>query len=479
MSSRNDKTEAAIIGGGASGLACAIMLKRLRPDISVTVYEKLSNIGKKILATGNGRCNLSNTYIATDCYNGDNKIIDLILNNFGTEACLKFFSSMGLLITSEDGRIYPMSMHSSSVLQALKAECDHLNVVFRTDCQVKSIRIIGDANADSGMSNGTNSIDNRFLINDTFYSDICILALGGKAAAMHGTDGEGYKLLRSLGIRYEPIHPALTQIRTDDDTEIVKRLKGIRVRGTLTLLDACGCALQKDSGEILFTDYGVSGIPSMQISGVAAQLCTLSSNQADQSDKSEKTAAKPVMKIDLCPALRESELLEYICERIRTNPNLAVDQLLSGIMNITLASVITDVALDKNVLSGRFKKQIAENQSTKCQSGKCQGSDTAGKDFCKEIPASMLKEDDIQKIARTVKEFTLTVTGTNGYKDAQVTGGGVGSDELKPDSLQSKSVPGLFICGELLNADGLCGGYNLHFAWGSGIQAAKEVAALC
>lgn len=383
-----------IIGGGASGLACAIQLKRTLPNADVTVLEKLGTPGKKILATGNGRCNLSNTSLDSRFYNGDKSLVDLVINTFGTNDCTDFFNSLGLITTVEEGRIYPLSLNATSVLTLLLAECKNLGVEIITDTKVESVE----------------KIDNTFKIQtatSTYTSDVCIMALGGKAAAVHGTDGDGYRILKSLGIRYEQIYPALVQIKTEGDT--TRPLRGVRVHGSITV-DGLGT----ESGEIQFTDYGISGIAAMQFSGQIAKLTA--------------GGSKPVVHIDLCPQMNADEITTFIRERKVQNNSLSNEEILIGIMGEKLAKLIAS---------------SAQNDA---------------------------------EIVDKVKDFTLTAIGTNSYKDAQVTHGGVSSNSLIPRSLQAQNVPGLFICGELLNVDGMCGGYNLHFAWGSGILVAKEAA---
>ena len=187
--------KAAILGGGASGLACAIKLKNLMSDAEITVFEKLPLPGKKISATGNGRCNLSNFNMSSDFYNGDKKITDTVINNFSTIECMRFFSDLGMKLRDEDGRLYPYSMNANSVRDTLEIELKRLGITCVTGCKVQSL----------------DSCENGYIVNKKEHFDTCVLALGGKAAKAHGTDGDGYKLLKELGIRYEPISPALVR----------------------------------------------------------------------------------------------------------------------------------------------------------------------------------------------------------------------------------------------------------------------------
>ena len=384
----------AIIGGGASGLACAITLKRENKDIDVTIFEKLDQPGKKILATGNGRCNLSNFIISEEYYNGDHEIIHTVLDDFDAVNALEFFNSLGLKIRDEEGRLYPYSMNASNVVALLLKEANKLKIKINTDCKVESL-------------------DSSLTINNKHKFDKVVLALGGKAAPQHGTDGDGYKLLKNLGIKYQPISPALVQIKTEED---VRELKGVRFKGVLFLRDEDDDddkPIKFQEGELLFTDYGISGIPAMQLSGDVAQMTA----------KGEK----PLLNICFTPDLGLSDINEYLDNQI--DRGLTGEEMLYGILNEKLAHYI-------------FTKN----------------------------------NGDTNHIALDIMSLPFTAVGTKGYKEAQVTRGGVGSDELKKHSLETKKIKNLYIAGELLNVDGTCGGYNLHFAWGSGIKAAKEIA---
>lgn len=386
----------AIIGGGASGLAAAITIKREKPEIDVTILEKLDTVGKKILATGNGRCNLSNFVIQEECYNGDHDIIHTVLDDFDAVGALEFFNSLGLKIRDEDGRLYPYSMNASNVVALLKREVTNLGVKIKTNCKVESL-------------------DSNFIINGKTKYDAVILALGGKAAPQHGTDGDGYKLLKNLGIKYQPITPALVQVKVAED---VKDLKGVRFKGVLFLRDEDDDdekPIKFQEGELLFTDYGISGIPAMQLSGDIAEMTA--------------RGEKPHLNICFTPDLGLSDINEYLENQVDSGK--VGPEILYGILNEKLSKYI----FDKN-------------------------------------------NGDLNHIALDAMSLEFTATGTNGYKDAQVTRGGVGQDELEEWSLMTKKVPNLFITGELLNVDGTCGGFNLHFAWGSGIKAGKEVADL-
>lgn len=392
--------KAAILGGGASGLACAIKLKNLMSDAEITVFEKLPLPGKKISATGNGRCNLSNFNMSSDFYNSDKKITDTVINNFSTIECMRFFSDLGMKLRDEDGRLYPYSMNANSVRDTLEIELKRLGITCVTDCKVQSL----------------DSCENGYIVNKKEHFDTCVLALGGKAAKAHGTDGDGYKLLKELGIRYEPISPALVQIKTEE--RFVKDLHGCRFHGVLFLRDerdTDDTPIKYAEGELLFTEYGISGIPAMQLSGDVARMTA--------------RGEKPKLNICFTPDLGLSDINNYLGRQIDRYGENCGPEILYGIMS----------------------KKIAET-------------------------VFRISDGDINKIALNIISLPLTAIGTNSWNDAQVTRGGVGAEELKDGSLETKKHENLFICGELLNVDGLCGGYNLHFAWGSGIKVAEEIA---
>ncbi|MBR1705118.1 MAG: aminoacetone oxidase family FAD-binding enzyme [Clostridia bacterium] len=398
-----------IIGAGASGLAAAITLKRECPPMDVVLLEKLDALGKKLLATGNGRCNLTNTSIDVSAYHGDSSTVYHVLNAFGAEECLDFFHSLGLLTLEEEGRVYPLSMNAATVRNLLLEEVSRLGVEVRTDFPVGAL--------EPGFT-----ITNK-AGTETLTADFVLLALGGKADAVHGTDGDGYPLLKKLGIRYAPISPALTALLTDPK---VKPLKGLRFRGSAGLFREDGTLLGREEGEFQFTANGLSGIPAFQLSGDAAVFT-----------KQEALTAL----LDFCPNLPDIALFQYLQDRMYAgNPEEPVLHLLTGVLQEKLARFLLE-----------------------------------DKGLSPETPVHRLGTQDLADLAGFLKNWPLPVTGTKSFKDAQVTRGGVPAEELVEGSLESKRCPGLWFSGELLNVDGACGGFNLHFAWGSGILAAKEI----
>lgn len=393
-------TDILIIGGGASGLAAAIEAARTSPDKSVTVLEHLPKAGKKILATGNGRCNLGNLNAAAHKYTNAAFALPVI-EKFGVESLVDFFESMGLYTRADsEGRLYPMSNSAASVLDALRFECKKLGV--NIICEEKATQI---KKADSGFS-----------VNGNITAKKLIIATGGKSAPSQGSDGSGYPLLKSLGHTLTPLAPSLVQIKTD--TANIKSLKGVRAKAKLTLSTS-----GSSEGEILFTDYGVSGIAAMDLSRFIKQ------------DK------KAEISLDLLPDFTQEEAKEIITRIARHNPAVPADGMLGGIIHKAIGTAAIKAALG-------FLPKTAEE----------------------------IKPKQAAIIAATLKDFRLRVTGTKSYNDAQVTRGGADVSEFDNGTMMSKKVNNLFACGEVLDVDGACGGFNLAWAFASGRLAGKSAA---
>lgn len=388
-----------ILGGGASGLAAAIEAARSGAD--VTVLEKLDRVGKKILATGNGRCNLLNLNASPADYN-DPSFVGRVFAQYDVQSDLAFFRSMGLLTTADsEGRVYPRSNAASSVLDVLRMECARLGVRIVCGEAVSSIR----------RENGA------FVVGDDCARAV-IVACGGKAAPAQGTDGSGYRLLEAFGHTCTPLRPALVQLRTDPD--FVKGLKGLRASVTLTLQEPSG-ETHASSGEALFTDYGLSGIAAMELSRFAADGGTLY--------------------IDFLPDLVDGQTLSLLHEAKARGAGRPLEQLLTGAMHSRIG---------QSVLRDTLRRKLTS-------------------------PCDTLTDGELRSLEKALKAFPLTVRGTKGFADAQVTAGGLDVSEFS-DTLESKRAPGLFACGEILNIDGKCGGYNLTFAWSSGRLAGRSAA---
>ncbi len=393
-------TDILIIGAGASGLTAAIEAARTAPDKSVTVLEHLPKAGKKILATGNGRCNLGNLNAASHRYTNA-KFAQPIIEKYGVDSLISFFESMGLFTRADsEGRLYPMSNSAASVLDALRFECEKSGV--KIICEEKATQI--------------KKSDGGFNINGNIQAKKVIVATGGKAAPSQGSDGSGYPLLKSLGHTLTQLSPSLVQIKTD--TAPIKSLKGVRAKAKLTLSTG-----GSNEGEILFTDYGVSGIAAMDLSRFVKQ------------DK------KAEISLDLLPDFTQDDAKEIIIRISRHNPAMPAESMLGGIIHKAIGTAAIKASL------GFMPK-------------------TAGE----------IKPKQAAVIAATLKDFRLTVTGTKNYNDAQVTRGGADVSEFDNSTMMSRKVKNLFACGEVLDVDGACGGFNLAWAFASGRLAGKSAA---
>ncbi len=368
-------TRVIIIGAGASGLACAIKLKQESKNTDVYILERLEKAGKKILATGNGRCNITNA--AAEHY----------------EEVKSFFENLGLMLKElEEGRVYPYSLKAETVLSVLLDECEKLGVKIITDCAVKSV-----SKSESGFLLKTEKGD--------FRAEYVVMAAGGKAQSALGSDGSGYSLLKPFGHRITPLSPALVQLTSS--SKYPRAIKGTRTRCGIKIL-INGKETASEYGEVLFTEYGLSGIAVMNVSAAVSKAFA----------GGEKPKCLAVL--DLVPELTESEVFEHI-KRFGN---------LKGILGTKLAA-------------------ITEKQA---------GGDT-------------------KMQAQTVKGWRLIITGTKGYDFAQITCGGIPMNEVK--DFESVKVKNLYICGELLDAQFKCGGFNLDFAWHSGITAGEKIAKEC
>ncbi|HPZ00788.1 MAG TPA: NAD(P)/FAD-dependent oxidoreductase, partial [Clostridiales bacterium] len=227
----------AVLGGGAAGLAAAVTVARGLPEASVFLYEKNNEPGKKILATGNGRCNLSNAVISPAFYRGDVALIHLILDHFQTADCLAFFQSMGLYTLEEEGRIYPRTMAAATVRDILVQEMERLGIIVKSGTAVTSLKRVNALPEGKATLSVRDRPSVGFLINETEYADYVILATGGKAGSKFGSDGDGYRLLKALHIHYHPISPALVSLLIRED---ISGLHGLRVHAGIWLTDADG-----------------------------------------------------------------------------------------------------------------------------------------------------------------------------------------------------------------------------------------------
>lgn len=397
-------TDVIIIGGGASGMLAA--LTAAESGHSVLLLERQSRVGRKLLATGNGRCNLTNHHAAPDRYHGeDGTFCAHALQEFDVGATLQYFASLGLLTVSEDsGRVYPMSNMAGSVLDVLRYALERPEIDLQTGQTVTAVRKIPE-----GFSVKTET--------DTFFARRLILAAGGAAGSKVGGGMDGYRLAKSLGHHRTALYPSLVQLKTDPTYP--RALKGVKAQCGISICRGSQ-VLARNSGEVLFTEYGVSGPAIFDLS------------RSVSAGGSDLTCL-----LNFFPDWEEAEVLHWLSQRQAAMAAHEASTLLTGSCHTRLGQMICK--------SAGFTNQRA-----------------AG-----------LTRDDLRRIARQATHFALPITGTCGFDQAQVTAGGLDTSEFDPRTLQSRLVPGLYACGELLDIDGDCGGYNLQWAWSSGRLAGK------
>ena len=404
------QSDCIILGGGAAGLAaCAALAKT---GMRITLVERLDRVGKKIMAAGNGRCNLSNENMDAALYGHAAPFVRRVYEKTPPREVLSFFSDLGLMTATEEGRIYPRTMMASSVLDVLRAGCEQENV-----------RILTGQDAVSLTPSRRGGWSVQLSCGEGVFAPAVVCAMGGSASPHLGTDGAGIRLLETLGHSASRQYPALVQLRCDHGA--LRSLKGIRVQAALTL-EIDGESAAQETGELLFADYGVSGVCVFQLSGLAAQ--------ALGSRKSVRLLINLLHEADDIPA--------WLSARIASRPEQTALGLFTGVFPRLLSMAILKEA-----------------------------------GISPDAQVSRLRDGQTARLAQAISAFALSVTGTQGFKNAQVTRGGIQLDEVDPDTLGSRLFDGLYILGETLDVDGPCGGYNLHFAFASALTAAKAITA--
>ena len=397
-------TDVIIIGGGASGMMAA--LTAAENGRSVLLLERQSRVGRKLLATGNGRCNLTNYNTSPARYHGeDGGFCAYALRAFDVGSTLQYFASLGLLTVNEDsGRVYPMSNMAGSVLDVLRYGLEHPRIEVRTGQVVTAVK-------------RTAEVFTVRTETDAFTAGKLILAAGGCAGSKVGGVMDGYRLAKALGHHRTALYPSLVQLKTDPTYP--RALKGVKAECGITVLRGSGIVAE-NRGEVLFTEYGVSGPAIFDISRAVA------------------TGGEGlVCALDFFPDWDLREVLDWLRMRRQTMQAHEASTLLVGSCHTRLGQMLCKAA--------GFTSQ----------------------------PAADLTDSDLERIARQAKHFALSITGTCGFDQAQVTAGGLCTDEFDPETMKSRLVSGLYACGEVLDVDGDCGGFNLQWAWASGRLAGR------
>ena len=388
--------EVLVIGGGASGMMAALTASECKEN-RVIIAERQSRMGKKLLSTGNGRCNLTNRELTLANYHGEApSFCKHALQAFDVEKTLQYFHTLGLLtVTEAGGRVYPYSDSANSVLDVLRLRLEQRdNVEILTSCEILSL------SRQKGRFAATTP-------DATLQADCVIVCAGGAAGSKLGGTDLGYKLLASFGHTRTKLYPSLVQLRTETDK--IRGLKGVRTQAKVRY------GTQERVGELQFTDYGVSGPVIFELS---------------------RGAVGGELQIDFLPDMTHDALLFMLEQRREAMPILKSEDLLTGILH------------------NRLGRTLLRNCGISL-----------------EIPCRDV--GNLQKLVYTVKHFTLNITGNMGLEQAQVTAGGIRTNEFDPKSMQSKLCPGLYAAGEVLDIDGDCGGYNLQWAWSSGRLAGQ------
>lgn len=389
----------AIIGGGASGLMCAILCAR--KSYTVEIFEQNSRCGKKILVSGNGRCNITNTNLSVhDFFSNNSLFVKDALDEFGFKEFEKFCSSIGLVLDcKDDGRVYPLSNEAKSVVSILLSHTKNLGVTIHTDSKITDIKKLMDE------------------------YDKVVVATGSAAASHLGGNNDGCEFAKEFLHNIIPTYPSLVQLHLNSD--IAPKMSGAKVNGEVTLLinNKKDCSAH---GDILFTNYGVSGFSILDISQRASVALM--------------EYAKVDISINLLPSFNAQKLSSHISKMSTSMPNYTVYEILCGLIPMKIAMfILEDLQIENNL--------EAKNIGTKLS----------------------------KKIANTMLNWRFEVSDTHGFRHAEVAGGGVDTSEINPKTMESLKQKNLYFTGEVLDVVGKRGGYNFAFAWASAYMAAKHI----
>ena len=398
-----------IIGAGASGLmaAAAAASKGAR----VALLEHKDDIGKKILATGNGRCNFTNTDMSVNKFHGSKALIKNGLSQFNYANTIRFFKELGIPAYDNAGYIYPNSRQAASVVAAFRMELMRLHVDMKTGINITDIKPADDR---TGYCIQTDK--------GSFKSKRLIIACGLTASPKLGSDGSLFRLIEALGHHIQKPLPALCGFSCDGLN--FKKITGVRCDATVaSVID--GQMTEQNTGELQLADYGISGIPVFQISSLMSRAL-------------DKGQIVEVI-IDFLPTFSDDELNGYIKDRsITTTDNRSLNEMLNGLLN------------NKLLLELIHKSGVSPDKKGR-----------------------LLTDDDCKSLTHSIKHTAVSVKKPRGAEFAQVCAGGIYTKEIDVRTLESKIHPGLYFCGELLDVDGICGGYNLQWAWTSGYIAGE------
>jgi len=400
-----------IIGGGASGLIAAITSKDMAKDVAIV--EGSDRIGKKLLSTGNGRCNITNNNLKTSRYHSEDAFFpENIINNFGYSETENFFNFLGLpLTTLEEGKVFPLSLQASSVLDVFRFSLEERDIPVYLNSKIKKV--------------GYHK--NNFFVttykDEIFECKKLILCCGGKSFPGSGSDGSGYTLAKQLGHSIIAPLPALVQLKLK--YENLKALSGVKFNGTAKII-IDGKDSASEYGEILFTDYGISGPPILQLSRTAS--------------KALFEGKETCILVDMLPTIQLEDLQCFLENHWGTFNYRSVYNSLIGILNKKIIPIVLKEASITDIHKPCFELSFKEKK----------------------------------RLFAIIKSWKFKIYDTNSFSNAQITIGGVNTSEIFSSTLESKIILNLYFAGELLDVDGDCGGFNLQWAWSSGYTAAKN-----
>lgn len=404
---KNQSVYAAVIGGGAAGMMCAVRAAQNNPGKRIVILEKADRVGKKLLVTGNGRCNLSNMNAGAESYGGEgsSELINTLFKKYNSARVIEYFKSLGLFTKADgEGRVYPLSNQASSVLDVLRKRMSELNVGELCGCDVRGIQ-----KSSSGYE--------IFTPDSRIYAEKLIIATGGRADYA-GRESGSTDILHMLGLNVTGLSPSLSPVKVKSD--ILRSLKGIRAQAEVSLIRN-DRVIRKERGEVQFAEDSLSGICVFNLSREANKGgCEIS--------------------VALLPDLNDGEIKDEITGRIRRNGNDTADGIFIGMFH-------------KNIGLALLKASGIKPSAA-----------------CRDI-----SDKEINKLCRTINDWRFECLKNRDFKKSQVTAGGIRLSEIDPRTFEAKKHKGLYIIGEALDIDGDCGGYNLQFAFASGMCAGDSL----
>lgn len=392
-----------IIGGGAAGIMAALQIK----GHEVHIFERNNRIGKKLLATGNGRCNYTNLNMGPEYYHGEERdFVKPALNYFGKEETIDFFKSHLMLSTSiENGRTYPVTLKASSVLNLFLRELDKKNIYIHTNYFLRQIE----------KTKGGFKL--QFKDEEPFYVDRVVFATGGMSMPVSGSDGNGYRILKSLGHTLVEPFPGLVQVKLK--SEFLRHLAGTKVVGEVRLIKE-DKVIGREEGDLLFTKYGISGPPILDLSRKVG----------------ENLNSKLYMEIPFVNNLEKG--FESFAVNAFNNSDSTLGEFIEGVCDKKFLRVVEAlINIDKNT------------------------------------PLKEINDSLRDRIIKVLQSTRFEVEGLNGYGESQVTCGGISTEEVNSETMESNIVKGLYLVGEVLDVDGDCGGYNIQWAFSSAALCGK------